>query len=166
MKTRLLTMGLIIGMLQVALAGGNSSIVEIEKVTSIKVEDGRIIITGDGMLTKRVMSDEGHGDSTAFGQPTQMLHARARDGEFEIVPYYSRSDVSGVPGGLRDGEEVPEEVKAKSQEHWESILATARQVKVGDAVTIGYQRDKMTITGVRVTHIVGAGSLRIVDKKE
>jgi hypothetical protein len=87
MRTTLMIIGLVLGMLPFALAGGNSTIVSIQQVTSIKIEEGRVTITGDGMLTKRVMSDAEHGDSTAFGQPTQMLHARARDAVFEIVPY-------------------------------------------------------------------------------
>ena len=161
MKTTLLMMGLGLGMLQLAVAGGNSSIVEITKVTSIEIEEGKVIIKGEGMLRKRVMSDAEHGDSTAFGQPTQMLHARTRDGVFEIVPYNSRFDISGVPGTYKEGQEIPDEVKAQTKKFWDGLIATAKQVKVGDAVTIGYQREKMTITSVYVTHIVGAGSLRI-----
>ncbi|MFT5469363.1 MAG: hypothetical protein ACI8UO_004483 [Verrucomicrobiales bacterium] len=166
MKTTLLMIGLGLGMLQFAVAGGNSSMVEITKVTSIEIEDGKIIIKGDGMLRKRVMSDAEHGDSTAFGQPTQLLHARTRDGVFEIVPYNSRFDIFGVPGGIKEGDEIPEEMKARNKEHFDGLIAIAKQVKVGDAVTIGYQREKMTITGVYVTHIVGAGSLRIVKGAE
>jgi hypothetical protein len=66
-----------------------------------------------------------------------------------------------VPGGFREGEEIPEAARAQIRTHWDSLIAKAKQVKVGDAVSIGYQRDKITISGVHVTHIVGAGSLSI-----
>lgn len=162
MRVISLTTALILGMLQISLAGGSSTVLELDKVTSIKVEDKKIIIRGEGVMRKRVMSNDEHKDSKAFGQPTQMLYARAKDGVFEIVPWASRKDISGVPAGFPD--KLPPEGKAKIQALWEQTTNTAKQIKVGDAVTIVYQQDKMTISGVHVTHLVGVGSLRI-DKK-
>ena len=52
------------------------------------------------------------------------------------------------------------ELKEKSKEWWAGTLANAKQIKEGDAVTIGFQREKMTITSVYVTNVVGSGSLR------
>jgi hypothetical protein len=144
---------------QLSIAGGNSSIVELDKVTSIKIEAERIIIVGSGMLRKRVMSDAEHGDRTAFGQPTQLLHAKVTDCEFVVIPYHNRSDVKGVPGP--DPEDMTAEMKAQSMKWWADTLASAKEIRVGDAITIGYQREKMTITSVYVTKIVGSGSLRV-----
>ncbi|MDB4749131.1 hypothetical protein OAG13_06835, partial [Akkermansiaceae bacterium] len=139
--------------------GGNTSVVDLKKVSSIKIEENRITIVGSGMLRKRVMTDAAHGDSTCFGQPTQMLHAKVTDCIFEIVPYFIRSDLKGVPG--LDPNTLTPEVKAMSEKWWAGTLDVAKKIKVGDAIEIGYQREKMTLTSVYVTKIVGSGSLKI-----
>ena len=54
MKTLMLFLGLLVGSVQFALAGGNSSLVDLDKVKSIKIEKGKITIVGDGMVKKRV----------------------------------------------------------------------------------------------------------------
>lgn len=159
MKTPLIVFFLFMATLHLSLAGGNSSIVELDKVTSIKIEAEKITIVGSGMLRKRVMSDAKHGDGTAFGQPTQLLHAKVTDGTFEIIPYFKRSDVKGVPGP--EPKDITPEMKAQSKKWWAATLAKAKKIRVGDSVTIGYQREKMTITSVYVTKIVGAGSVMI-----
>ena len=159
MKASLLASVLLTVTLQHSFAGGNTSIVELDKVASIKIEAKRIVIVGSGMIRKRVMSDAEHGDGSAFGQPAQWLHAKVTDCEFEVIPYHSRSDVKGVPGP--DPENITPEMKAQSMKWWADTLARAKKIRVGDAITIGYQREKMTITSVYVTNIVGSGSLRV-----
>ena len=127
MKTSLVTFALLIAMPQLSIAGGNTSIVELDKVTSIKIEAERIIIIGSGMLRKRVMSDAEHGDGTAFGQPTQLLYAKVTDCEFEVIPYHSRSDVQGVPGP--DPKDITPELKAISMKWWADTLKTNRALQ-------------------------------------
>ena len=133
--------------------------VDLKKISSIKIEKNRITIVGSGMLRKRVMTDAAHGDSTCFGQPTQMLHAKVTDCIFEIVPYFVRIDLKGVPGP--DPKNLTPEIKAMSEKWWAGTLDVAKKIKVGDAIEIGYQREKMTLTSVYVTKIVGSGSLKI-----
>lgn len=159
MKTPFLALSLLVATLQLSLAGGNSSVVRLDKVTSIKIEAEKITIVGSGMLQKRVMTDAKHGDSTCFGQPTQMLHAKVTDCTFEIIPYHKRRDVSGVPGTGPKG--MTPEMIAQCMKWWAETLASAKKIRVGDAVTIGYQREKMTLTSVYVTHIIGSGSLSL-----
>lgn len=159
MKTYLLVFAFITATLQHSFAGGITSIVELDKVTSITIEAERIIIVGSGMLKKRVMSDAKHCDGTAFGQPTQLLYAKVTDCEFEVIPYHIRSDVKGVPGP--DPENITPEMKARSMKWWADTLAKAKEIRVGDAITISYQREKMSITSVYVTKIVGSGGLRV-----
>ncbi|MDB4802059.1 hypothetical protein OAG92_07400, partial [Akkermansiaceae bacterium] len=62
MKTIILTVSLITSLIQFSLAGGNTSVVDLDKVTSIKVEGNTITIVGSGMIRKRVASDAKHGD--------------------------------------------------------------------------------------------------------
>lgn len=159
MKLPILTLALITSLIQFACAGGNTSVVDLKKVSSIKIEENRITIVGSGMLRKRVMTDAAHGDSTCFGQPTQMLHAKVTDCIFEIVPYFIRSDLKGVPG--LDPNTLTPEMKAMSEKWWAGTLDVAKNIKVGDAIEIGYQREKMTLTSVYVAKIVGSASLRI-----
>jgi hypothetical protein len=159
MKTTILTLALITSLMQLTCAGGNTSVVDLKKISSIKIEENRITIVGSGMLRKRVMTDAAHGDSTCFGQPTQMLHAKVTDCIFEIVPYFVRSDLKGVPGP--DPKNITPEIKAMSEKWWAGTLDVAKKIKVGDAIEIGYQREKMTLTSVYVTKIVGSGSLKI-----
>ena len=159
MKTTILTLALITSLMQLTCAGGNTSVVDLKKISSVKIEENRITIVGSGMLRKRVMTDAAHGDSTCFGQPTQMLHAKVTDCIFEIVPYFVRSDLKGVPGP--DPKNLTPEIKAMSEKWWAGTLDVAKKIKVGDAIEIGYQREKMTLTSVYVTKIVGSGSLKI-----
>lgn len=103
------------------------------------------------------MSDAEHGDASAFGQPAQMLYAKVEDAVFEVIPYHEGGPgITGVPMGRMN-----EEAKARSRKWWEGSLASAKQIKVGDKLQIGYQRERMTISGVHVTHIVGSGSLTV-----
>lgn len=156
MKSVLLALGMVLGMLQCVEAGGNSSIVNIT-VTSIAIEDRKITIKGSGMLQKRVMSDAEHGDASCFGQPAQMLYAKVQDAVFEVIPYHEGgTEITGVPMG-RPNEEAIE----RSLKWWKGTLDSAKQIKVGDKLQIGYQRERMTISGVHVTHILGSGSLRV-----
>lgn len=158
MKTFLFPLALLIAMPLVSHAGGNTSVVELDRVASIKIGAQRITIVGSGMIRKRVMSDAEHGDGSVFGQPAQWLHAKAIDCEFEVIPYHKRDDVEGVPGPAP--KHMTPEMIAQSEGWWEGTLADAKKIKVGDAITIGFQREKMTITSVSVNHIVGSGSLR------
>jgi len=159
MKKLILLFVLLATALQPCFAGGNSSIVDLDQVISIKIENEKIVIVGSGMIRKRIMSDAEHGDATAFGQPAQMVHAKVKECTFEVIPYHLRSDVKGVPGV--DPDNVTPKEKAQSMKWWSEMLASAREIKVGDAITIGYQREKMTITGLRVTHIVGSGFAKV-----
>ena len=162
MKTLMLCLGLLVGSVQFALAGGNSSLVDLDKVKSIKIEKGKITIVGDGMVKKRVFSDEEHKDSTIFGQPAQWQVTKVRDCTFEIVPYDTRADVAGVPGGGPD--QVTPERKKQNDAQFAGLVAIARTINAGDAVHIGYQRDRTILLGYKITHIVGAGSLRKMAK--
>ena len=156
MKTTGLVLGMVLGMLQLAQAGGNSSIANIT-VTSIEIEAEKIIIKGNGKLAKRVMSDAEHGDATAFGQPAQMLHARLRECVFEVIPYHHRmGEVKGVP----TGQATPKMVE-QCKKWWEGTLAKAKEIKVGDRLQIGLQRERMTMVGLEVTYVVGSGSLTV-----
>lgn len=159
MKTIMIALGLLVSALLPCWAGGNSSVVELDKVSSIKIEKDKITIVGTGMLRKRVLSDAKHGDATVFGQPAQMLYAKVTDCTFEVIPYHVGDDIEGVPGPSPTN--MTPEMKAQSMKWWEGTLADARKIKVGDAITLGFQREKMTITSVYVTHILGSGSLRV-----
>ena len=149
------------GLTQLSLAGGNSSLVDLDKVTSIKVDKDKITIVGDGKVRKRVFSDKEHSETTIFGQPAQWQVTKVTGCTFELVPYSSRHDVAGVPGPSPD--EVTPEMRKMVERQFAGILATAKSLKVGDAVRIGYQEDRTIILGYKITHIVGAGSL---SKKE
>ena len=98
------------------------------------------------MIVRRVISDHAHGDSTVYGQPAQLLHARANDATFEIVPYFitdEDEEFDGVPAGPNR-----EEARALSEKWWGWTLEAARRLKPGDAATIGYQSERLTIRDV------------------
>jgi hypothetical protein len=58
MKTACLTTSLLLGIAQFSVAGGNSSLVELDRVISIKIEKEKVTIIGDGIIRKRVISDQ------------------------------------------------------------------------------------------------------------
>lgn len=142
---------------QVLHAGGNSTVVRLSHVDKITIEDDKIIIVGDGMASKRIMTSEEHKDSSVFGRPTQMNHAKITNGVFELIPYFSRQDIEGVPTGGHTSDEL----KILSDTWWAETLKTAKKVSVGDSVTIGYQGDIVTISDFTLKRIVGWGSVRI-----
>lgn len=162
MKTRILLLTFLLGSLQIALAGGNSSLVDLNRVTSVKIEEGKVTIVGDGIVRKRVFTDAEHDEVRIFGQPAQWQVTKVRECTFELVPYCSRSDVAGVPGG--GPEDVTPEMQKMIDTQWAGILKTAKTIEAGDAVRIGYQRDRTILLGYKITHIVGEGSLRKVEK--
>lgn len=141
---------------QLAQAGGNSSIVEIDKVTEIKIEARKIIIKGGAVIKRRIMSTAEKADSKVFGQPAQWFHAKVREAVFEVVPYFT-PEIHGVPTGGHSKAEL----KRMSDKWWADTHAGAMKIKKGDALTIGYQGDQTTINGVVVTKVVGYGSIQI-----
>lgn len=143
-----------------ALAGGNTALVEIDEVSDIKVEDKRITIQGSAVIKRRIMSTAEKGDSTVFGQPAQWFHAKVENAVFEVVPYFTPG-IKGVPtGGHTD-----EELQRLSADWWAATHANAKNVKKGDAVSISYQGDQTTINGVRVTRIVGYGGVQVKEDR-
>ena len=76
-----------------------------------------------------------------------------------MVPYHIGDDIEGVPGP--SPKNMTPEMKAQSMKWWAGTLADAKKIKAGDAITIGFQREKMTITSVYVTHVIGSGSLML-----
>ena len=164
MKTIIPTASLIFALLQFSFAGGNTSVVDLDKVTSIKIKENKITIVGSGMIRKRVASDAEHGDSSVFGQPAQMLHAKAVDCTFVIIPYHVNEKLEGVPGP--SPRNMTEEMKAQSMKWWKGTLEAANKVEEGEALTIGYQREQMTFTSYFVSQIIGSGSLILPKKDE
>ena len=57
----ILVLGFVLALPQLGLAGGNTSIVEIDKVSEIKIEKKRIIIKGSGVIKRRVLSTKEKG---------------------------------------------------------------------------------------------------------
>ena len=135
------------------LAGGNTSIVEIDKVSEIKIEERMITIKAGAVIRRRVMSTAEKSDTTVFGHPAQWIHAKVDNAVFVIVPYFTPG-IEGVPTGGH----AKDELKRQSEELWKHTLAQAAQIKTGNAITIGYQGDQTTINGVRITEIIGFGS--------
>ena len=158
MKTPLFVLCAIIALSQIVRAGGNTSIVEVDRVSEITIEDDRIIIKGNAVIKRRVLSTKEKGDTSVFGQPAQWLHAKVENAVFEVVPYFTHG-IEGVPAGNNE-----EELKRLSEEWWKSIHAAAKEIKKGDSVTIGYQGDRTTILGYHVTKIVGYGSVSVKEK--
>lgn len=160
MKLLMLLFALLACSLQFVMAGGSSSLIKLHKVKSIKIEEDKITVVGDGMVRKRVFSDKEHEDTTVFGQSAQTQVTKVSDCTFEIVPYGTRDDIAGVPGG---GPITPER-KKRNELHFANLVARAKTINVGDEMSISYQRDRTTLLGYKITHIVGAGSLRKVPK--
>lgn len=142
---------------QWAQAGGNTSIVEISSVKSLKLEEGKITIVGTGLVRFPVITESEHqtGSSEILGKKAQWVYAKTTDGVFEMIPYFSRSDIEGVSAGGHPTEEL----KALSAKWWTETLAAYKKIKVGDRVTIGYQADQRVIGAYQVKSAVGWGSL-------
>lgn len=161
MKSLLLGLAIVLATPLLALGGGNSSIVEISKVTEITFDLEKITIKGSGIVKRRVMSTKEKGDDRVFGQPAQWLHAKVDEAVFEIVPYFTPGIVGVPTGGHSD-----EELQALSDKWWASTLKSAAKIQVGDQVRIGYQGDITTINGYQVTKMVGYGTASVTKEEE
>jgi hypothetical protein len=142
-----------------AQAGGNTSIAEIASVTSVKLEERKIIIVGTGVVRFPVMTTPEHQtqSSEVRGHKTQWVYAKTTGGVFEIIPYFSRHDIEGVgTGGHTD-----RELQTLSAKGWAEAVETCKRIKPGDQITIGYQGDQRLIDGYQVMSAVGWGSITI-----
>jgi len=147
-----------------AMAGGNTSIVNLSEVHSVKVEEGRITIVGSGFVVFRAMTDKEHqtGADQVFGQPAQTVRMRVTQGTFEIIPYFTDPGIKGVPTGGHSAEAL----KQMSGNWWADMMKTYKTIKVGDSISIGYQEDRITLSGFQVQSIVGAGGVEIHPKPD
>ncbi len=148
--------GLFAGTLM-APAAGNTSIVHLSEVQSVKVEPGKVTIIGTGHVEFRIMTDREPANSSVFGQPAQLVRAVTTRGTFEIIPYFSDPKIKGVPTGGHDADEL----KKLSKQWWEDMKGGYAKVRAGDSVTIRYQEDQITLSEFRIQKIIGAGSLTI-----
>ena len=145
-------------------AGGLSSIAQIAEVHSVRMEENKVCIVGTGFLEFRAMTDAESQteDSQVFGQPAQVVRIRADRATFTIIPYFSDSEIRGVPaGGLSN-----EELEGLSRKWWADFLPTYRRIQTGDRITIGFQEDRIVLTGFQVESVVGAGSVTIEERPE
>ena len=156
MKKILTYLATITALSQLTHAGGNSSIVEMDKVESIKIEKQKITVTGSAVVRRRVMSIPEKGDHRALGQPAQWFYAKVEKATFVIVPY-NTPGITGVPGAGK----LDEEGKRRVAKWWADTKAGAKKVKKGDTIQIGYQGDITTINGLLITKIEGFGSISI-----
>ena len=155
-----LTLVGIIASASIVLGGGNTSIVHLSEVHSVKVEPEKITIIGTGHVELRIMTDREPATSSVFGQPAQLVRAITTRGTFELIPYFSDPKIKGVPTGGHDADEL----KRQSKQWWEEMKEGYASVRAGDSVTIGYQEDQITISEFRIQRIIGAGSLTIHPK--
>lgn len=155
MTVILLTIVGIFASASIVLGAGNTSIVHLSEVHSVKVEPRKITIIGSGYVEFRMMTDLETATSSVFGQPAQLVRARTSRGTFEIIPYFSDPEIKGVPTG---GHSV-ENLKDNSEKWWADMQKSYASIRVGDAVTIGYQEDRTILSEFQVQKITGAGSV-------
>lgn len=160
MKPILLTIVGLLASISIVLGGGNTSVVHLTEVHSVKVEPEKVTIIGTGHVELRIMTDRKPATSSVFGQPAQLVHARTTRGTFEIIPYFSNPEVKGVPTGGHNSDEL----KKLSKQWWEEMKERYASVRAGDSVTIGYQQDRITISEFQIQKIIGAGSLTVNSK--
>ncbi|MGB0581403.1 MAG: hypothetical protein ACPGVU_17025 [Limisphaerales bacterium] len=160
MKPSLLSVCSLLLLTPPAFAGGNTSIVEIDKVTEIKVEAKKITIKGSGVVKRRIISTPEKEDSKVFGRPAQWFHAKVDEAVFEVVPYFAPG-IQGVPTGGHSAENL----KRLSTEWWVDTHAKGSRIKKGDRLTISYQGDVTTLNGVFVTKIVGYGAFLLPEPR-
>ena len=141
----------------IVLGGGNTSIVHLSEVHSVKIEPRKITIVGSGYVEFRVMTDLETATSNVFGQRAQQVRAKTSRGTFEIIPYFSDPEINGVPTGGH----AAEELRQLSEKWWVEMQAAYASIRVGDVVTIGYQEDRTTLSEFQVQKITGAGSVSV-----
>jgi hypothetical protein len=142
------------------LAGGNTSIVHLSEVHSVKIEPEKITIVGTGYVELRLIPNNKDAKSSVFGQPADLIQARTTRGTFEIIPYFSDPDIVGVPTGGHSAEELAK----LSKQWWKENNETYAKVRKGDSIVIGYQEDLVTLSKLEIKKIIGAGTISIKTK--
>ena len=140
-------------------AGGLSSVAQIAEVHSVQIEENKVCIVGTGFLEFRAMTDAENQteDNQVFGQPAQMVRIRATKATFTIIPYFSDPDIRGVPTGGHSKEEL----EGLSRKWWADFSPSYRRIQPGDRITIGFQEDRIVLSGFQVKSVIGAGSVTI-----
>lgn len=145
-------------------AGGLSSVAQIAEVHSVQIEENKVCIVGTGFLEFRAMTDAENQteDNRVFGQPAQVVRIRAEKATFTIIPYFSDPEIRGVPTGGHSKEEL----EGLSRKWWADFSPAYRRIQSGDRITIGFQEDRIVLTGFQVESVVGAGSVTIEERPE
>ena len=156
-NTIFLTLVGLLASASIVLGGGNTSIVQLSEVHSVKIEPRKITIIGSGYVEFRILTDLETATSSVFGQSAQLVRARTSRGTFEIIPYFSDPEIKGVPTGGHDAEEL----RQLSGKWWADMRKSYASIRVGEAVTIAYQQDRSIISEFQVQKITGAGSVSV-----
>ena len=148
----------LIACFQMVLGGGSSSTVHLESIDSVAIEEGQITFTGDAMVSLRMRTTKEYqtAERTVYGQPVQLAQVLSEKGSFSVVPYFSEN-LNGVPTGGHSREDL----KKMSLEQWTQLLIAVKKIKTGDAVTITYQAQEVTLSDLFVTKMIGWGGVRV-----
>ena len=141
-----------------ASAGGNTSIVHLSEVESVKIEPHKITVIGTGYVIFWVVTDSETVKTS--GKSEQLVRVKTSNGIFEIIPYFSDPEIKGVPTGGHSAENL----KQLSDKGWAEMQKSYARISVGNSATIWYQQDRITLSESQVQKITGAGAVDVPKK--
>ena len=140
-------------------AGGPSSVVTLTKIHDVKLSDGKIIIISD-IICKTALATKARSDNNLPTQTNEVI-SEANRVRITVVPYFSRSDISGVCTGDATPEQLLKAHPKLYADNWKKNIEEAKKLRTGEKATIGFQGEIISITGYEIKEIVGWGSLTL-----
>ena len=132
--------------------------VDLTKIHSVKVEDDKIVIIGDGVFQSRMVTTEEGKDSNFViqGQPSIAYKAQGHSVKFVITSHKLLKIPVNSPKKDHDS------VKAYNQQitqKWKRSVELAKQLKKGEVVSFAIKGEEVILRNGRLVSVSGSGSI-------
>ena len=135
-----------------------ASTVKIQNIQHIAIEEQKIIIIGDGVLTSRMVTTEELKDSgfVIMGQPSAEYTAQGYSVVFTITPY---SLVINDPTGETPDDSSIQAMRSRFKEYWVQSVKAAQALQVGGQVELTIQGSDVRFRNGQLKSVTGQGTI-------
>lgn len=135
-----------------------TSVAELSNIRSIKIEDDKITIVGDGVFHSRMVTTEANKDSNFVigGQPSIQYTTQANETQFVVTPY----TLPGYGEIPEEDQQAWDETNAMFQKLWEDNLAAVKLLKESGKVTLIFQMEEIRFVSGNLASVEGSGMIQ------
>ncbi|MDQ8192691.1 hypothetical protein [Roseibacillus persicicus] len=140
-------------------AGGASSTLQFNRISSVEVQDEKIILKGSFIIHMRLVHENSEFFENGRAKNSSEISSRVKEGTVILVPDYSDSTIANLYVGGAKPEDVLKKHKTMFEQLWQMNLESARALGDTQKVSISFQGVRVTITGGRIVEVCGYGRL-------